>query len=279
MNSKLLDLLALEAKEIAISFEKASIEGQGTPQEVSDRRENSFVNEFVAKYFPFPFKVVKGNIIDSYGNRSNSIDCIVLSPSHPYTINPKNEKASIIFADGVDYAIEIKPDLASKDEIERSLMQVQSVKILRRKRNGLFFMNRLKPEKLETYYQIPSLIFANNTYSEIRLLLTYIMEYYIRENVPLHEQFDYIVVNNRGIVLNSRKHAYCSMTQKGFCFAETNENTLVAMLFLMNEMPRSEAPIGPNVLSFYVDKNVFNDNVKTFHDINNRLNEHFKIFE
>lgn len=202
MNSKLLEILSLEAKEIALSFEKASIEGQGTPQEVSDRRESAFVNAFISKYFPFPFRVEKGNIIDSYNKRSNSIDCVVLNPAHPYTIDSKNERASIIFADGVDYAIEIKPDLTSQAEIERSLLQIQSVKKLRRKKHGILLLGKMirektiEPEAIETAYQIPCFIFANKTYTDISLLLTYIMEYYIREDVPPREQFDYIVINN-----------------------------------------------------------------------------------
>ena len=102
--NKLLELLKIESTEITASFQKASLEGEGTPQEVADRREET-VKSFFEKYFPFPYRIVKGNIIDTYGARSNSIDCIVLNPSHPYTIDPSNNKASIIFADGVDYAI------------------------------------------------------------------------------------------------------------------------------------------------------------------------------
>ena len=49
---------------IAASFEKASIEGEGTPQEVADRREE-VVKRFLEKYFPFPYRVVKGNIINN----------------------------------------------------------------------------------------------------------------------------------------------------------------------------------------------------------------------
>ena len=42
MKDKLVQLLELEATEIAMSFEKSSIEGAGTPQEVADRREECF---------------------------------------------------------------------------------------------------------------------------------------------------------------------------------------------------------------------------------------------
>ena len=47
---------------------------------------------------------------------------------NPYTIDSKNKKASVIFTDGVDYAIEIKGNLTDKDEIERALKQIESVK-------------------------------------------------------------------------------------------------------------------------------------------------------
>ena len=94
--NKLIDLLRVETKEIALSFKKASIEGEGTPQEVSDRREAA-IHKFMGKYFPFPFRIVKGNIVDSFGEKSNSIDCIVISPSHPFTVDIESDKASIIF--------------------------------------------------------------------------------------------------------------------------------------------------------------------------------------
>ena len=81
MNNKLLEIIKLESKEIASSFEKSKKEGEGTPQEVADRNE-SYVCDFMRKYFPFPYKIVKGNVIDSFGGRSNSLDCLILNPSH-----------------------------------------------------------------------------------------------------------------------------------------------------------------------------------------------------
>jgi hypothetical protein len=137
MNSNdFLNLIAAESKEISHFFKKASIEGKGTPQEVSDRREVA-VKRFIEKYFPFPYRVAKGNIIDSYGKRSNSIDCLILNPCHPYTVTNEN-KYSIIFADGVDVAIEVKPDLKNINELERGLNQARSVKMLRRQKLGIF---------------------------------------------------------------------------------------------------------------------------------------------
>lgn len=75
---------------------------------------------------------------------------------NPYTIDSKNKKASVIFADGVDYAIEIKGNLTDKDEIERALKQIESVKKLTRVRNGLIW----DKDKNEYTYKIPTIIFA-----------------------------------------------------------------------------------------------------------------------
>ena len=51
MNEILNELLIYEAKEIELFFEKARLEGKGTPQEVSDRRED-IVKKLIEKYFP-----------------------------------------------------------------------------------------------------------------------------------------------------------------------------------------------------------------------------------
>ena len=166
MNEKLLRLLQLASTQMINEFAKASIEGEGTPQEVADRNEG-YVSSFFRKYFPYPYRVEKGNIIDSFGKKSMSIDCLILNPSHPYTVDANNNKASVIFADGVDYAIEIKSKLSSKDEIARALKQIQSVKKLRRVRNGVLNPYNLDEIQLECSKTIPSFIFANETYASI----------------------------------------------------------------------------------------------------------------
>src|SRR5690606_21383820 len=187
MNEKLLRLLKFEAKEIQLSFEKASIEGEGTPQEVAERREMVLVKSFLEKYFPFPYRRAKGNIIDSYNERSNYIICIVLSPSHPYTIDPKNENATIIFADGVDFAIEVKPDFTNKKEIERSLNRIRSVKNLRRKRDSILLKSQHSAETIANAKLIPTFIFSDKTFVDIRTLINHIVDYYLLNNVPPSE--------------------------------------------------------------------------------------------
>ena len=268
MEQKLLELLKVEAQEIQLSFNKARIEGAGTPQEISDRRENGFVNAFISKYYPFPYRVVKGNIIDSFGNRSCSIDCIILSPSHPYTIDPKNDKASIIFADGVDVAIEVKPDLSKEDELFRALGQIQSVKKLRRKRSGIL-ESKNSPGKIETAFQIPGYIFSEKTFSNIHVLIEKIVRYYIERKVPLREQFDYIIIHNRMMIFNSYTDGYAQLGENyGILFSETAENTLASFLLWLNRNPKSEMEIGQNIVKLYINDDVYNNSLKTFHDLN-----------
>lgn len=276
MKNKLIELLKMEAEEIQMSFRKASLEGEGTPQEVADRRETVLVKSFLEKYFPYPYRVAKGNIIDSYGNRSNSIDCIILSPSHPYTIDPRNDKASIIFADGVDFAIEVKPNLADKKEICRVLEQIQSVKKLRRKRSGIIFEQNYTEEQIDNAYVIPTFVFSDKTYKNIKLLITYIVEYYIGNNVPISEQFDFIVINNRAMIFNCKKNSYCiNNLFEGICYSETKENTLAVFLLWLNKILKSEPELSKNVLQFYLTDENFKYNLLHFSDLDKKMNEHF----
>ena len=270
MNQDLVDLLRFESAEINNGFRKASIEGRTTPQEISDRREEVF-SAFLRKYFPFPYRIVKGNVIDSEGRRSDSIDCLVLSPSHPYTIDSTNRRASVIFADGVDYAIEIKPDLSSESEIHRALKQIRSIKKLVRKRNGIANANKLSENEKKTVYRIPGIIFSDKTYLDPRKLIEHIVDYYERESVPPIEQFDLIVVNNEMVLLNCRPGAYVSNGEnRCLIFKQYGEDTLLAFLLQINRMPRSEMEIGPNVLSFYLE-NPDNVNFTRYIDLDERM--------
>lgn len=277
MNNKLLDLLKFDSDEIELSFEKASIEGKGTPQEISDRRESSVVSIFLSKYFPFPYRITKGNIIDSYGENSNSIDCLILSPSHPYTIDPKNNRASIIFADGVDFAIEIKPDLSNEKELFRSLDQIRSVKRLTRKRNGLITIKD-KPSKIKIdySYKIPCVIFASKTYSDIRTLILKIVDYYIENDIPKLEQFDLIVVNKRCIIVNSNFDSYGYITeQPGIVFLESGNLTLATWLLWMNYTTKSEPALSSNILTLYLSFDELFSKVKGYEDLMKKYNDHF----
>ena len=240
MQHKLIALLRIESNEINTAFQKASLEGQGTPQEIADRRE-PIVQAVFEKYFPFPFRVVKGNIIDINENTSNSIDCIILNPSHPYTIDKMNGRPSIVFADATDFAIEIKPDLSQISEVERSLEQMVSVKKLTRVDNT----------------KIMSIIFSNTTYVNIETLINNIASYHQRKHIEYEHQFDIICINNRGIVLNYTEVSRCKIGNNlpyGLYFLESKEDTLAYLLKFMNSTSLSEMRFRGSILLPYLKK-------------------------
>lgn len=232
MNNDLIKLLALEAAEIEFRFEKARLEGRGTPQEVSDRRE-AVVRGFFEKYFPYPSRIAKGNILDSSGGKSASIDCVILSPHHPHTVS-EGALFSTILAEGVDFAIEVKPDLTSCAELERGLAQVYSVKSLNRV--GAMFSERNKGR----CGKIPSLIFSMRAPKDLDVLLGNIVAYYECEKIGRSGQFDMLVVNNRFVVLNVGRGSqigFIDSNFSGLAVTEAKSNTLASMLFHMNCLP------------------------------------------
>ncbi len=252
MNEEFVNLLQLEYKELKLGLAKASIEGKGTPQEVADRREELF-HSFFEKYFPFPYRITKGNIIDSFNKRSASIDCIILDPSHPYTIDTKNKKASVIFADGVDFAIEIKGTLNDKNEIERALRQIQSIKELTRVRNGLLYSK----DKNQYTYKIPTILFAEKTFSNIEKLIEIILKYYQENKIKRIHQFDIIIAGDYTII-NSCKGQISFNDLKGIFFKKTDDKTLAVLLFLMANMPLVQASYNENIYNIYLN-NIITD--------------------
>jgi len=268
MNQEFIELLKIEYQELKLGFSKASLEGKGTPQEVADRREE-LVHTFFQKYFPFPYRVTKGNIIDSYNKRSASIDCIILDPSHPYTIDSKNNKASIIFADGVDYAIEIKGALVDKDEIIRVLKQIKSVKELTRVRNGLLY----EKDRNEYTYKIPTIIFADKTYSNIETLIETIIDYYKDNKVKRLYQFDILIAGNYTII-NSCKGQISLGEQKGIFFKKTENETLAILLFLMSNMPLVQFTMNESIIEIYLNNIITEWNVRDdWNEILNRIED------
>lgn len=270
--STLIDLLKFEGKEINHLFEKASIEGKGTPQEVSDRRENA-LNIFLKKYFPFPYRVTKGNIRDSYGKDSMSIDCVLLNPSHPHTTT-NEAQYSIILADGVDVAIELKPNLNSESEIERSLTQIKSVKELTRVKSGFLSIgNKGTKEFKENSKKIPAVIFSNKTYKDKTLLFEKIVTFYEKNNIKREFQFDIIVINQDSLILNLKKDSYLHNEElgEGLYLFKYGELTIAAFLFYLNKFPQSQLRISSPVLEHYIK--VKPERIQHVDELNVRLNQ------
>jgi len=250
--NKLMSLLEIETTEIQQAFSKSSIEGRGTPQEIADRREKH-LSSFIEKYFPFPNRIAKGNIIDSFGNESPSFDIIMLNPVHPYTISKNTDRPSVILADGVDFVIDSKGDLKDYEEIHRAFYQIRQLKRLRRVYQFRAFSTNYSGEELETLKQIPAILFVSNTYSEIQTLIEKICECIIADAISLREQFDCIIVNSKYAILNYHKYSYSGLNAEREIACFNVENTLAFLLSYLNKLPKSAPSMIEPVLSRYVD--------------------------
>ena len=187
--NELKEILRLDREELLQAFRKASVSGRGTPEHVADERETA-LRDLLARYFPYPHHVVKGNISDSHGNRSASIDAIVVNPIHPHTML-QGRSPFFLAAEGVDYAIALKPDLGNQSEIERALGQMRTVKKLRRATDGLLIgRKRLSAPLRELALRIPCVLFAERTYSDTAHLMEKIVSYYKTNGVPTGQQIE-----------------------------------------------------------------------------------------
>lgn len=244
------------AEQLTHEFQKASIQGKGTSQEVADFREN-FFQTFIERFFPFPYRITKGIVIDSFGGRSDSIDCIICGPAHPHTVDTRG-KLTLLLADGVDAAIELKPDISKKSELERGLLQGISIKKLIRFNTPVFFQKRYSPDYLDHTKRVPFFIFAMKAKANILDTGREIIDFYKRNNTPIVEQADGIIVNNEGIFFNTKHDVdWCwsnfeGEDKLGWKFEKWGSNTIAGMLFRINNSYPAQPRMMEPVLSNYV---------------------------
>lgn len=254
---KLIELLTFESEELFSGFQKAGVQGKGTPQEIADFREGYFT-KFLRRYFPYPHRIAKGIITDIFDQKSASVDSIIINPVHPYTIDV-SDKFSIILADGVDVAIELKPNIADKGELEVALRQVQSVKKLRRVKGPLLIKRWHSDEEIEHSKQIPSFIFSIKAKEQISDTVHEIISYYKDKSIPKNEQFDYLVILGRGIVGNHKFKDKSSLKNDkgegltGFSYHELGKDTLAAFLLYLNSVYHAAATFHGQILPLYLD--------------------------
>jgi len=197
---ELFALIRADAQELRIQFERASIQGRGTSQDIATFRESAFQST-LSNYFPFPYRVAKGGIVDSYGRRSASVDCILVNPLHPYTID-RRENFKLIFAEGVNAAIEVKPDISQKDELYRGLEQGLTVKALRRSETALTAPEKEGSEAVEHSLHVPYFIFAMKAKADPLDTIEEVLDFYAEREVDPLDQADAVVVDGTGILHN-----------------------------------------------------------------------------
>lgn len=238
-------------------FNTASNLGSGTPQEIADYRENH-VQAFLKRYFPATSIVSKGKITDLEGNQSDSIDCLILSPSHPNLIDSRG-KFQIIFSDACDFAIEVK-DLNSSKEIKRGLKQCISVKKLLRSKSSILRKDKIPDYIVNHSKYIPFYLFCTKSI-EIKNLAKTIVNYYLENETPIEHQIDGIIILDKGILLNI-KHDELNFYPKdstvgrvkGWFFEKWADSTLIGFLLRIEYSYKSSVSISESIIKRVLTK-------------------------
>ena len=250
----LYQLLREDGIELEAKFRKASIEGIGTSQEVADFREHA-VQDFVARFFPYPHRITKGKLRDSFGAISDSIDCIVCNPNHPYTVD-SHGKFRLLLAEGIDVAIEVKPDIASSAELNRGLEQGLSVKALKRANPPTLMRGGWEYERA---FHVPFVIFAMRCKVNPLDTAKEILQFYASRRVPPLQQADFIVVNGVGIFMNFLDDSmYCwgnapTLPEKtGWFFEQWADDTLAGFVWRVQLVAHAAIKMQDDVLPRYL---------------------------
>ncbi|WP_342543317.1 DUF6602 domain-containing protein [Paenisporosarcina sp. FSL H8-0542] len=248
------EYLLYESNDLKEKFEKASKLGKGTSQEIADFREIHF-QALIKKFFPTPYRTTKGKIIDSFNKTSASLDCLVLNPMHPHT--EVLAKFELIFAEGVDVAIEVKPNIQDTSELVRGLKQIISVKKLKRSSSAL--SNKDVSDCMKDWAStIPTFLYTMKAKSDINKTIYEIHDYYVKNNTPLKEQFDFIVIHDKGILSNYKCPELNTISNKtvknrtGWIFEPWEEYTLAKFIAYLNVFNFGQLKTSPFVLLPYL---------------------------
>lgn len=204
------------SRRLSDRLAEASDGHSGTPEAVAHAREAA-LRQVIGRFFPQPYHVSKGAIYDTFGARSQSIDCVVCAPNHPFLAGDDGLIETLL-VDGVFAALELKSDLRdlpsdfgrgrqSDPEIVRGLKQASSVKSLKRKpRATVSFVGTGSPPsaQLDDYQtRCPTYIVADIS-APIEALAKYIADYYVLNDIEPSAQVDVVFVLNNGLILNSK---------------------------------------------------------------------------
>lgn len=248
-------LLREEALQLSSEFRKASIQGRGTSQEVAEFRENA-VQAFLARYFPFPHRIAKGKVRDSFGSIAASIDCVICAPNHPYTVSVR-DKFSLLLAEGVDSVIEVKPNIADRAELHRALEQGLSVKKLRRATSSMTHEYGILGEWSR---RVPFGVFAMQCKAAPIETGFEILEFYETRGVDPLDQADFIAVNDVCVFsnfidksLNTWKVAEAGyLNHQGWFYEGWGQDSLVGFLTRLHQVAHAGIKMQEDVLPRYL---------------------------
>ena len=249
----LYDLLREDALQLSSEFRKASIQGKGTSQEVAEFRENA-VQAFLARYFPFPHRIAKGKVRDSFGNIAASIDCVICAPNHPYTVSIR-DKFSLLLAEGVDSVVEVKPNIADRAELHRALEQGITVKKLRRSTTSLLHDGHPMSEWAK---RVPFGVFAMQCKASPIETGFEILEFYQDRGIEPIDQADFIVVNDVCVFSNFVDRSLnCWNTagypnQTGWFYEGWGKDSLAGFLLRLHRVAHAGLKLQDDVLPRYL---------------------------
>jgi hypothetical protein len=254
MTNAIYELLREDALRLASEFRKASIQGRGTSQEVADFREGA-VQSFLERYFPFPHRIAKGKVRDSFGAVAASVDCVLCAPSHPYTVDAKN-KFTLLFAEGVDAVVEVKPNIGDKHELVRGLRQGLTVKALRRASTAFRSGHPLE----EWGRRVPYGIFAMEAKANPFETAFEVLDFYQENKIPPLDQADFIVVNGVCVLSNFVQATLNPWdvgsadfpNATGWFFEGWGEDALVGFLWRLHSVAHASMKMQEDVLPRYL---------------------------
>lgn len=254
MSNALIEIFRSEATRLGAEFELASSLGEGTSAEVADHRENA-LRSLVRRFFPAPHHVTKGQIIAIDATRSQSIDCIVLSPAHPHLVD-REEKFSMILADGVDLAIEAKGRLDGP-ELTRYLNQSRSVKKTIRSKTPLLREQSRSKEELIGSQRIPTFAYCHESALRPETIAERVADWVSDNAVPWHERPDVIAIHDKGILLDTSSptsvggQILATDGRPGLYWVDTAELTLGQTLACMSFGIPAVAPLSEPMIRRY----------------------------
>ncbi len=246
-------LLREDASQLASEFRKASIQGRGTSQEIAEFRENA-LQVFLRRYFPFPHRIAKGKVRDSFGNIAASIDCVICAPNHPYTVSAQG-KFSLLLAEGVDSVVEVKPDISDKAELYRALEQGLTVKKLRRATTSLLHEHHPMSEWAK---RVPFGVFSMRCKAAPIATGFEVLEFYADRGIAPIDQADFIVVNDVCVFSNfvDRSLNPWNMpefpNQTGWFYEGWREDSLVGFLLWLHRVAHAGLKLQDDVLPRYL---------------------------
>ncbi|MEL6723358.1 MAG: DUF6602 domain-containing protein [Pseudomonadota bacterium] len=170
--------------------------------------------------------MTKGVIRDFDGRVGPSVDVILLNPCHPYTAHDDDDKLSLILAEGVEAAIEVKSDPLNKAEFETAFKQ--SAKNMEVKRPVVSFNSEAKIESVPYFIyflkEVESHEHAENIINELL------------ENYSIDQCPDYIVLHNCGIFKKIEKSIE-ALGNKKYVFLSWKKMTIGGLIYYINHRP------------------------------------------